>query len=423
MRKIISIVLVMVLLVSVVPLAVMPAGAQQAGIPFAGEDNELTMEELVNDAILPYMLGKGDLKLDDVGDASWVYAYWNIDDVGKPKTITDSANRKVTIYRPVESIVVTFRQALEMVRSIGVEENQVVGVESLVQSSGGPPWGVNYKVFFPEYQDKPTVGLIWEPDCEAILYLQPDVVFLIAESWSGAPIDEAQDVLESAGITVIRVYGGVWGKEILEEVEELGYIFDKQDEAEEFIDWYEGIMNSIEGTVDGIPEEDKPKVYFECNDKWNNADESRALVGSAGGKSIFPNLREEVNPAAIMNESPNIIVKASWGCGGYHLNADDTAKLEEIREEIMNRDELKNVPAVQEGEERVYVICGYILCYGPASGCRGFLQTAYMAKWFHPTLFDELVPQDIHQYYLTKFQGLNNINLDTQGVFVYPEPE
>lgn len=301
-----------------------------------------------------------------------------------------------------------------------MEENQVVGVESLVQSSGGPPWGVNYKIFFPEYQDKPTVGLIWEPDCGAILYLQPDVVLLMAEHMTaGDPtLDNAQDVLESAGITVIRVYGGVWGKDMLEEVEELGYIFDKQDGAEEFIDWYEAVMNSIEEVVDGI--EDKPKVYFECNDEWNNGDESRALVGRAGGENIYPNLRGSVDPEDIMNESPNFIVKASWGPGGYHLDADDTAKLEEIRDEIMSRDALKNVPAVQE--ERVYVISGYILGYGPASGCRGFLQTTYMAKWFHPELFDELYPKAIHQEYLTKFQGLD-IDLDTQGVFVYPEPE
>jgi len=337
-------------------------------------------------------------------------------------TLIDSADRTITVKKPVDGIVVTFRQALEMVRSIGVEEDQVVGVESLVQSSGGPPWGVNYKIFFPEYQDKPTVGLIWEPNCEAILSLRPDVVLLIAKHMSGGDptLDNTQDVLESAGITVIRIYGGVWGKDMMEEAEKLGYVFDKQGEAEEFIDWYEGITNSIEETVDGIPEEDKPKVYFECVSKWNNADESRALVGNAGGKNIFPDLRGSVNPESIIDQNPAFIVKASWGCGGYDLDASDTVELKEISDEIMNRPELDSVKAVDD--ERVCVISGYILCYGPASGCRGFLQTAYMAKWFHPVPFGDMEPQAIHQEYLTRFQGLD-IDLDTQGVFVYPEPE
>ena len=310
----------------------------------------------------------------------------------KELTLIDSADRTITVNKPVDGIVVTFRQALEMVRSIGVEKNQVVGVESLVQSSGGPPWGVNYKVFFPEYQDKPTVGLVWEPNSEVILSLKPDVVLLIAKHMTSgdSTLDKTQDVLESAGITVIRVYGGVWGKDMMEEAEKLGYVFDKQDEAGEFIDWYESITNSIEETVDGIPEEDKPKVYFECVSKWNNADESRALVGNAGGKNIFPDLRGSVNPESIIDQNPGFIVKASWGCGGYDLDAGDTVELKEISDEIMNRPELNSVKAIEDGS--VCVISGYILCYGPASGCRGFLQTAHMAKWFHPTQFEDMDP-------------------------------
>ncbi|RJS83312.1 iron ABC transporter substrate-binding protein, partial [Methanophagales archaeon] len=61
-------------------LTVTPALAQ---IPAdTNSDNKLTKEELVN-AILPYMLGEGSYTLDDVGDAAWVYAYWD----GKPKII------------------------------------------------------------------------------------------------------------------------------------------------------------------------------------------------------------------------------------------------------------------------------------------------------------------------------------------------
>jgi len=61
-----------------------------------------------------------------------------------------------------------------------------------------------------------------------------------------------------------------------------------------------------------------------------------------------------------------------------------------------------------------------ISCFGD-SGCRGFIQVAYMAKWFHPELFEDLDPKAIHQEYLTRFQGLD-IDLDKKGVFVYPEP-
>ena len=106
----------MVLLASAVPLAIPPAAAieqYEKKIPGdVDENNELTKDELVN-AILPYMLGEGDLKLDDVGDVAWVYAYWD----GKPKTCVDQGfivspgsvleapPKSLTLYRPVERII------------------------------------------------------------------------------------------------------------------------------------------------------------------------------------------------------------------------------------------------------------------------------------------------------------------------------
>jgi len=92
MRKISACIFALVLFASVVPLAITPlAAAYEKKIPCdADGNNELTKEELVN-AILPYMLGEGSYTLDDVGDAAWVYAYWD----GKSKTIVDSANRTV----------------------------------------------------------------------------------------------------------------------------------------------------------------------------------------------------------------------------------------------------------------------------------------------------------------------------------------
>jgi len=81
----------------------------------------------------------------------------------------------------------------------------------------------------------------------------------------------------------------------------------------------------------------------------------------------------------------------------------------------MNRDELASVTAVKNG--RVYVLSQDL-----QSGPRSFLSSEYMAKWFHPELFEDLDPQAIHQEYLTRFQGLD-YDLDENGVFVYPPQE
>jgi iron complex transport system substrate-binding protein len=341
--------------------------------------------------------------------------------VGKEKELTliDSVDRIVTIDKPSERIVASWRGILELLRTVKLETNRVVGVGSYCQSSGKPPWMVNYKIFFPEYQDKPTVTI---SDPESILKLDPDLVLLAAGIGGGSDPDLTQKVLEAAGITVFRMHGGVWGGDVGEEAIRVGYIFDKQEEAEEFRDWHEGIANLIEEKVDEIPEDDKPKVYVEGSGKWKAVDESRAQVERAGGVNIFSDIPSltSVDPEEVIVRDPDIIVKGVMeSYGGYGVDADDTAKLEELREEIMSRPELQNVKVIKEG--RVYVTNGYILNYGPSAGCRGFLQIAYMAKWFHPELFWDLDPKAIHQEYLTRFQGLD-FDLDEKGVFVYPEP-
>jgi iron complex transport system substrate-binding protein len=98
-----------------------------------------------------------------------------------------------------------------------------------------------------------------------------------------------------------------------------------------------------------------------------------------------------VDPEAVVNRNPDIIVKGCMHCGGYEWDAGDTSYLEEARDEIMSRSELQIVTAVRE--EQVYILSGYLIYGGPNAGCRGFLQTAYMAKWFHPELFEDLDPR------------------------------
>jgi iron complex transport system substrate-binding protein len=328
--------------------------------------------------------------------------------VGKEKelTLVDSLDRIVTVKKPVKRAVLGMRNFLELLRTIQVKKDQIVGI-----SVGSRP---DYnELFLSEYIDLPIVGSsTWNLDLEAILNLYPDAVFIHRDP----QLDATNEVLESAGVPVLRFYGGTYLKDIEKEMKTVGYIFDKEEEAEEFIDWYENLINSIKGRVDGIPEEDRPKVYYESSHKhYYGLNENMAHVEITGGKNIFPD-GLDIDPEAVVAQDPDIIVIAAGCSGGYFLDADDTAELKEIRDEMMNRPELQSVAAVKN--ERVYVINGYMLSgFGCSSG-RGFLQIPYNAKWFHPELFEDLDPKAIHQEYLTKFRGLG-IDLDKKGVFVY----
>ena len=383
----------------------------------ANEDDTIDMRDLTYEKLI-FFGNKPETELADakydgkMNPLDFIQIKLIIVDKEKELTLIDSTKRIVTVKKPIERIVVACSDSLELLRAVKLETNRVVGVASGVQSLG--PYGTHYKAFFPEYQDKPTVD---SQDLESMLRLDPDMIIIWVSPQYGAT-DETIDLLKSAGIAVVCAYGGREEKDMLEDVKRFGYLFEKEDEADEFIDWYESVVNQIKEKVEEIPEEDKPMVYFEGYKKWYISGEDRDRVGSAGGKNIFEE-RGIIDAEAVIIRNPEVMVKTPWGCGGYSRDVDDTAELEEIREEITSRPELQKVPAVKGG--RVYIISGYITTWGPSAGCRGFLSIAYMAKWFHPELFEDFDPKAIHQEYLTRFQGLD-IDLDEKGVFVYPEP-
>ena len=345
--------------------------------------------------------------------------------LGKEKEITvvDHMDKIVTVKKPVERVVATWSGLLEMLRSIKLETDRIVGVGKSVKKNSLDP------DFFPEYLDKTLVGSGWTPDVEAILNLRPDVVILVPFSGGGpggpSEVNAAADILELAGIPVIRVSGGTpcYGGRVVESAEMFGYIFDKEAEAEEFIDWYEGVVNSIKGEVENIPEENKPKVYFESWIRYSVQSGGKydyTHIAKTGGKDIFEGMSGNVDPEAVAERNPDIIVVSALSGTGYHPNAGDTAELEEKRDGIMSRPELQNVQAIKD--DRVYVISQYLLGAGPCSASRTFVQDAYQAKWFQPELFTDLDPKAVHQEYLTRFQGLG-IDLDEKGVFVYHPEE
>jgi len=322
-------------------------------------------------------------------------------------TIVDGANRTVTVNKPINRVVCTFDQQIEALRVLKVSKDKIVGV----------PEGTSLDTdFFPEFGDVRSIGTSWEPDLEAIIELNPDLVFLHTSRAFGDTQGAAQKFLEAAGITVLRF---AFKENYPDAIKKLGYVFDKEEEAKEFLDWYTNILNTVKDRTEGIPDEDKPKVYAEGSTKYKVSDRDDWAIALAGGKDIFAGKNGAIDVEEVIAYDPDIIIKPTWEAGGYGLDAGDTAGLKAVRDEIMGRPELQNVKAVKEG--RVYVITTHLWTYMPKTGNRHFIGICYMAKWFHPELFKDLDPKAIHQEYITRFQGLD-IDLDEKGVFVYPEP-
>ena len=329
--------------------------------------------------------------------------------LGKEKelTVKDDSGDAVTAYKPVKRVIVSYRDMPEGMRALNAKD-RIVGITDHIQVEN---------VYLPEISKLPSVGTFLHYDYEAILNLNPDVLFTYGVGQTAGLKEKLP------GVTIISLsLHGADREAFTENVKILGYILDRKDEAEEFIDWYEGHLNSIKGRTQKLPDEDNPRVYYETAKSytpgWGGSRFDQMIV-TAGGRNIAADLTGmvKVDPEWVLEQNPDIIVKHASRIYGFSTgyDTDDPSGLIAMRDEIMNRPELANVKAVKNG--RVYVIDSKSTA-GPSC----LIGTAYMAKWFHPELFEDLGPRAIHQEYVTRFQHLD-FNVYEHGVFVYPPLE
>ena len=314
--------------------------------------------------------------------------------LGKEKelTVVDSADRIVTVKKPVERVIAGGAETIQILKA----EDKMVGV---------PNYIIDRKVLYPELSKLPSFGSgMGSPDYEKIIELRPDLAIWLSRS-SGSK-------LEKLGITVVYAYLSS-STTMIEEIRKLGYILDKEDEANEFMDWYNGYMDAIKQRTDTLSEEDKPRVYAEF---YGYTFTKEPKISIAGGRNIAADLGEnaiKVDKEWVVEQNPDIIVEFTRVGNSYCYGVDDPTALSGVRDAILNRPEFAIVTAVKS--ESVYILPWGQLVSEPGN----IIVIAYMAKWFHPELFKDLDPEAIHQEYLDRFQRID-YDLDEHGTFVYP---
>jgi iron complex transport system substrate-binding protein len=336
--------------------------------------------------------------------------------VGKEKeiTIVDSADRIVTVKKPITEMMV-YGQALHQIVRTLKSEDKLVATDRDVQEV--------WSTLFPELVGLPIWGTYKERDYELIYALHPDIFISMVQAplFSVSAVQQ-EDInkLEPEGIKVILL-AHRHPAELLKTVRKLGYVLDQRDEAEEFINFYEGLMDTITERTGELPDEGKPRVYIANTRKYKTSGKGTAYseyVKMAGGISISadePSLDGltyvEIDPEWLIKQNPDVFV---FRVGYYTIQGygqDDVSVAKSVQEDVLNSPGLANVNAIQD--ERVYQ-------FGQATtAAASFLCIGYMAKWFYPDLFNDLDMKAMHQEYLDRFQRLD-YDVDKQGVFMYP---
>ena len=324
--------------------------------------------------------------------------------VGKEKelTIVDDVGRIVTVKKPIKRVVVLSGDSARALRSLKATD-KVIGVSSF--------FAKHHPLFFPELSKLPSVGSGFKPDIEKVLELEPDLVLTYAKYPSPEEFDDK--LPENIKVLHLYLYGVCGTEPLIENLKKLGYIFEKKKEAEAIIDFYEEFYSKINKRVEKLSENEKPRVHIEYGyltkdyhaiGKDTGPDNACTM---AGGINIADFTRyKTVDPEWVAIQNPDIIISVVSRTG-YEYDDPSETDMEAIRERIMNRPELAKVRAVKDG--KVYSIA-HKMTYG-----QNFIGSIYLAKWFHPELFEDLDPEAVHKEYLEKFQGM-----PYRGVYVYP---
>lgn len=337
--------------------------------------------------------------------------------------VIDGNGEPHVIRKPVERIIVEYMDNAELVRILGREE-RIVGIA-----------GYDY-IFdkclmqFPEIRKRPTVGLFWKFDYEAVLGLKPGLVLTF-----GADTSEKRDKLPGVDILFLGLYypdlNNPIASPFIRGVRNLGKILDAEERSENFVMWYLGLVTTIKTRVSQIHESEKPTVFitsyphmdlnttsFSAYMKKDTLSQALAL---AGGRQISESLPDytqggvgvKVELEWIMKEDPDIIIMHAVDMVDlYGYETDDPSPIAQALDFLLARPELATLKAVKS--KQVYIFNGHFR--NDASG--GIVASAYMAKILYPERFTDMNPESIHQDYIN-MQGLK-YDLNLHGVFLYP---
>jgi len=311
----------------------------------------------------------------------------------------DIDGHNASVHTPVNSIIAIYNVYVEMVRALNATD-LIVGVDDSIS---------DYDTYFPELQSLPSVGNRFTPDVEQILSINPDVYFTGTRSYYDSEL-ESKLAANGTDIDVVRL--PCWEYGLLPQgMLTLGYILGHEDEAFEYLEWRDAILNRITEKVGKIAEENRTTslgTFEGCAvSHGSGAFELMEIAGSNNIAGVLSStgIYPTIEPEWVIENDPDVIV--TWAVAGFYRGADISILQEQLDS---TREVYRAATAVAEG--RTYVMAWDITC-GPSD----IISVAYYAKWFYPDLFTDLDPAALHQEYIDRFCGGIDLDVST-GAFV-----
>lgn len=219
---------------------------------------------------------------------------------GYPMTVSDQQGRQVTISREPQRIVSLAPATTEILFALGLGD-KVAAV-------------TKYCDYPLEAREKPKIGGFSTPSAELIVAAEPDLILASSKRHK-----DFIPQLENAGLTVVATESLNLGQ-VLEEIRFIGQVTGASEASDQLTANLQQRIDSIEDKVKGLPDTQKPSVYFEIFSEPLTTAGSKSFIDSlittAGGKNIAADINQDwvvLSPEVVLARDPEIIIFISHG--------------------------------------------------------------------------------------------------------------
>ena len=279
------------------------------------------------------------------------------------EVVTDHADNEI---RSLPDRVISMSPNLtQIIFELGAE-GKLVGVDE-------------YSHYPPEAQDLPTVGNYLDPDLEALVTLEPDIVLTVNTD------ERMAGHLDRLGISFVS-FGNDTIDDILGSVLELGRILDREEQADSIVSRFESALREIESELEGVPPTRVALVVGRNPGALQDiiVVNSQSFLGEiieiAGGENVFGELGmpyPQVGAESIVGADPDLIIDSTFAKGATEAQLVDL---------LSDWDSLPSLRAVQN--DRVIAPSeGWFQVPG------AFIDSTLrlFAHWLHPDIFPDNV--------------------------------
>ncbi|MGP9679571.1 ABC transporter substrate-binding protein [Halomonas sp. AOP27-A1-41] len=336
-----------------------------------------------------------------------------------PVTVTDVTGREVTLEAPAERVILGEGRQIYLLGLLEPEAPfaHIVGWrEDFFQAD--PDNYARYAERFPEIEALPTFGGFKDGtfDVEQAASLNPDVVFMNLEAKAATEDAAYDDKLAQLGIPIIYVdFREDPIEHTIPSMRIMGQVMNDEAAAEEFIDFAEAQLARVTDVINEANPE-RPSVFIdraggysdECCMSFGpgNFGEYVTLAGGINiADSIIPGSFGTLNPEQIIAANPDhvVVTGGNWDAyvpGGAWVGVGPGSDMQAAHaklEALTSRTAMTGIQAVEDGNFHAIWHQFYNSPYY-------FVAIQQLAKWLHPSLFEDLDPeatmQELHDRFL-----------------------